>query len=145
MKSTSKKEIRIFSFISLVFVMLFAISNQAFAQTKHKGTPWPVPEEFAKLKNPITIGATTLDEGKELYNQHCKSCHGLKGKGDGPKADKIDIFCGDFSSVEFSKATEGEAYWKTTEGRKPMPSFKEKLTENERWTVIYYIRTLKSK
>jgi len=77
-----------------------------------------------------------------LYNQHCKSCHGAKGKGDGTKAEKIDISCGDFTSAETAKKTDGELFWKTTEGRKPMPSYKEKLSDSERWKVISYIRSL---
>ncbi|MBL7923884.1 MAG: cytochrome c [Bacteroidia bacterium] len=82
-----------------------------------------------------------MAEGKELYAQHCKSCHGAKGKGDGTKAEKIDISCGDFSTPDFTKISDGELYWKTTEGRKPMPSYKEKLSNNERWAIINYIRT----
>ena len=140
MKSTSKKRVYILVF-NLVLVALFALPSQSFSQTKHKGLPWPAPDEFVKMKNPVSLGETTIEDGKELYNQQCKSCHGVKGKGDGPKAEKIDILSGDFTSAEFTKASDGEMYWKTTEGRKPMPSYKEKLTDKERWTIIHYIRT----
>jgi mono/diheme cytochrome c family protein len=115
------------------------------AQDKPKGKPWPAPESAIKMKNPVKPDESSLKEGKELYAQHCKSCHGAKGKGDGTKAEKIDISCGDFSGPEYAKVSDGEAYWKTTEGRKPMPSFKEKLSDSERWTVITYINTLKGK
>ncbi len=124
---------------------LFIGLNNIQAQDKPKGKPWPAPESAIKAKNPIKADEAALKEGKELYSQHCKSCHGVKGKGDGTKAEKIDISCGDFTGDEFAKVTDGEAYWKTTEGRKPMPSYKEKLSDNERWTVITYIRSLKAK
>lgn len=139
MKSISKKSVAIF----VITIALSTISDQIFAQVvKPKGQPWPAPDEFVKMKNPITVNDSTLIEGKDLYTQHCKSCHGVKGKGDGTKAEKIEILCGDFTSPDYAKVSDGDAYWKTTEGRKPMPSFKEKLSDKERWTVIYYIRSL---
>lgn len=126
-------------------IMLISISAQSFAQAKPKGKPWAAPESAVKMKNPVKADDASIKEGKDLYAQHCKSCHGAKGLGDGTKAEKIDISCGDFSSEETVKATDGELYWKTTEGRKPMPSFKEKLSDNERWAVVNFMRTLAKK
>jgi mono/diheme cytochrome c family protein len=127
-----------------IAVLLFTIADQAGAQTaaKPKGKPWPAPDEFVKMKNPNAITDSTLINGKDLYTEHCKSCHGSKGKGDGPKAEKIDISCGDLTSPSFLKETDGEIFWKTTEGRKPMPSFNEKLSDKERWDVVVYVRSL---
>ena len=123
--------------------LLFA--GTASAQEKPKGKPWPTPEASVKAKNPVKADDASIKEGKDLYAQHCKSCHGAKGKGDGTKAEKIDISCGDFSAPEMAKVTDGELYYKTTEGRKPMPSYKEKLSDNERWAIVNYLRTLQSK
>jgi mono/diheme cytochrome c family protein len=128
-------------FLSLILCISLSVS----AQDKPKGKPWPAPEAAVKTKNPVKADEASIKEGKDLFAQNCKSCHGAKGKGDGTKAEKIEISCGDFSSDEFAKVTDGEAFWKTTEGRKPMPSFKEKLSDNERWAIINYIRTLKAK
>jgi mono/diheme cytochrome c family protein len=94
------------------------------------------------MANPVKADAASLKQGKELYEKNCKSCHGVAGKGDGTKAAKIDISCGDFSSSEYAKLSDGELFWKTTEGRKPMPSFKEVLGENETWSVINYTKSL---
>lgn len=128
---------------ALIFASLCISSVQSsMAQDKPKGKPWPAPESALKVKNPVKSDDGSVKEGKDLYAQHCKSCHGAKGKGDGPKAEKIDISCGDFSSSEMSKVTDGELFWKTTEGRKPMPSFKDKLSDGERWAIVNYIRSL---
>lgn len=126
----------------MVVTLLMFFSLQVSGQDKPKGKPWPAPESAVKMKNPVKADDASLKEGKDLYAQHCKSCHGTKGKGDGPKAEKIDIFCGDFSTAEMEKISDGELYWKTTDGRKPMPSFKEKLSDTERWMVVNYIRTM---
>ena len=135
------KKIRLFGAGLFLFTSAMFISNSAMAQ-KPAGKPWPVPDAAAAKKNPVKSDEGTLKEGKDLYAQHCKSCHGAKGKGDGTKAEKIDISCGDFSSAAYKKTSDGENYYKTTEGRKPMPSYKEKLSDSERWKIIAYMRTL---
>ncbi|MCX6292266.1 MAG: c-type cytochrome [Bacteroidetes bacterium] len=139
-----KNNLKLKSVLAGTLVASFCLMNvcSTFAQEKPKGKPWPAPEAAVKTKNPVKADDANAAEGKELFSQHCKSCHGAKGKGDGTKAEKIDISCGDFTSAEFGKMSDGELFWKTTEGRKPMPSFKEKLSDNERWTVINYVRTL---
>ena len=136
------KNLRILATGIFVAGFVLVASQSVSAQEKPKGKPWPAPESAVKMKNPVKSDAASVKEGKDLYAQHCKSCHGAKGKGDGAKAEKIDISCGDFSTAEFAKISDGELYWKTTEGRKPMPSYKEKLSNNERWAVVNYLRTL---
>ena len=37
--------------------------------------------------------------------------------------------------------TDGELFWKISEGHRPMPAFKKKLSEQERWQLVDYIRT----
>jgi mono/diheme cytochrome c family protein len=128
--------------LACLTVLFMLLSLQSIAQEKPKGKPWPAPESAAKMKNPVKSDENSLKEGKDIFAQQCKSCHGPKGKGDGPKAEKLDISCGDFTSADVAKQSDGELYWKTTEGRKPMPSFKEKLSDNERWSVINYVRSL---
>ena len=124
-----------------IFLMIF-VTQSANAQTKPKGAPWPAPATAISMKNPVKADALSIKDGKELYIKNCKSCHGDAGKGDGTKAKNLDISCGDFSLSEMSKITDGELYWKITEGRKPMPTFAKKLTDTERWSVVNYIRTL---
>ena len=126
-------------------VFLVAMSfGTAKAQAKPKGKEWKVADADAKKKSAVkNDDEATIKAGKDVWNVQCKSCHGAKGLGDGPKAEKIDISCGDFTSAEVQGLSEGALFWKITEGRKPMPSFNEKLSETERWQVVAYIKTLK--
>jgi len=118
----------------------------ANAQDKPKGKEWLAPEAAAKKKSPVKADdAAAIKSGKDIWTQHCKSCHGVKGLGDGAKAAKLEISSGDFSSNETQDQSDGALYYKITEGRKPMPSFKEKLSDSERWQVVAYMRTLKKK
>lgn len=117
----------------------------ASAQAKPKGKEWKVPEAEAKKKSTVKDDDATIKAGKDIWAQQCKSCHGVKGLGDGAKAEKLEITPGDFSSKETQDLSDGGLYWKITDGRKPMPSFKEKLSDTERWQVVAYMRTFKKK
>lgn len=111
--------------------------------SKPRGAAWKVPAADAKKVSKIKADAANIAAGKEIWVKECKSCHGTKGLGDGTKAEKIEISCGNFSYASFQSQTDGELYYKTKKGRKPMPSFEEKLDDNEVWLLVNYMRTFK--
>lgn len=130
-------------YISILLTAMFVTVLMAFVP-KAANDPWPVPDKYKNMPNPVKSDATSIATGKELYTQHCKSCHGTKGKGDGPKAAQLDTECGDFTKPAFQSQTDGAIFYKTSEGRKDMPSFKKKIAEvNDIWAVVNYMRTLK--
>jgi mono/diheme cytochrome c family protein len=104
---------------------------------------WKAPASVEAKKNPLTADAATLETGKKIYVSECQSCHGKKGKGDGTSAKDLDIPAGDFTKTTTQSQSDGALYWKVSEGRKPMPSFKKKLNETQIWQSIVYMRTLK--
>ena len=106
--------------------------------------PWVVPDVAKNKKNPVAPDAQTIATGKALYSIHCKSCHGTKGLGDGPKAAQLKTEAGDFSKAVFQTQTDGSLFYKTSEGRDDMPGFKKKIPdEDDRWSVVNFMRTLK--
>ena len=130
-------------YISILFTALFVTVLMAFVP-RTTNDPWPVPDKYKNMANPVKSDATSIATGKELYTQHCKSCHGTKGKGDGPKAAQLDTECGDFTKPATQTQTDGALFYKTSEGRKDMPSFKKKISDpNDIWAVVNYMRTLK--
>ena len=132
-----KKNLIMLSAFGFAFVLMAFVSHR-------QNDPWPVPDKYLKMVNPVKSDPTSIAAGKELYNQHCQSCHGKKGKGDGPKAAQLDTESGDFTKADFQKQPDGALFYKTLEGRKDMPSYKKKIPEqNDIWSVINYIRTLK--
>ena len=105
--------------------------------------PWPVPEKYENMENPVEADKASINIGKVLYSQHCKSCHGKEGWGDGPKAAQLDTPCGDFSSEEFQAQSDGAIFYKTREGRDDMPSFSKKIPAAEDiWHIVNYVRTM---
>src|SRR3954462_11303966 len=97
--------------------------------------PWTVPDKAAKMPNPVKADAESLATGKSLWSTHCASCHGKKGKGDGSKAAQLKTHPSDFTAADFHKQSDGALFYKTSEGRKDMPSFKKKLPDaDEIWS-----------
>ena len=114
------------------------------ATAQHKG-PWNAPESVKEKKNPFIPDEASFVRGKKLFITECVRCHGKKGEGDGTSSAKIDQTVADLSSDKVQNQTDGELFWKISEGRKPMPLNKNTLTDDQRWDIINYIRTLKKK
>ncbi len=78
-----------------------------------------------------------------MYADKCAHCHGDTGKGDGQDAGKYDPAPTDFTdSKRMNEATDGELFYKISEGKKPMPVFKNKLSEDQRWELVLFLRSL---
>jgi len=103
---------------------------------------WKAPARAARKKNPIASDAASIATGKAVYVKQCLSCHGTAGKGDGPSAKDLEKPPGDLSNPKLWEQTDGALFWKISEGKKPMPTFEKLTSEEERWNVINYVRTL---
>ncbi len=83
-----------------------------------------------------------LAKGKSIYVDKCLKCHGEKGKGDGPKAEDMEKKPADYTDKEkMSKFTDADLKKTVKEGKKPMPAFGKKLTEEQIDDVIAYVRS----
>ncbi len=106
---------------------------------------WKAPPRAARKPNPVPPNADSIIAGKAIYFANCLACHGVTGKGDGPAAAACNPRPKDLSDPKITSQTDGELFWKITEGRKPMPSYDKLLSETQRWQVIDYLRTLQPK
>ena len=106
----------------------------------HRG-PWVVPLPDKERKNPLTVSEANLAAAREIYGNKCSDCHGEKGKGDGSEAMMYDPAPSDLTdAAKIGKLTDGEIFYQITEGRKPMPSFRKKLSEEQRWQLVLLVR-----
>lgn len=129
----------------IIVAALFSVLLLSFSPLLQDKKPWVVPENARKIKNPVKNDAENITIGKNLYAKHCRSCHGKAGEGDGTKAAELKTHPGDFTTAEFQAQTDGELFYKTTEGRDDMPEFKKKIASDEdRWIIVHYLRTLKA-
>ena len=106
---------------------------------------WIAPARAAAKKNPVAANETSIALGKKIYERQCLACHGANGSGDGPVAARLEKRPGNLSSPKLWEQSDGALFWKVNEGHKPMPTFKRIMSDEERWPVINYIRTLAPK
>ena len=116
----------------------FLHHNESKAQSK----TWAAPKEADNVKNPLAGNTEILKDAKVIYTTYCGLCHGSKGKGDGIAAAGLAKKPADHSSDYVQKQTDGALHWMITAGHSPMPTFKTALTDNQRWELVNYIRTL---
>ena len=125
-------------FASLLALICIVIAYAAL----QKDRPWVVPEEAKKLKNPLSPSDCILRGAKAIYMDECAQCHGERGKGDGPESMMHSLAPADLTDAGHMRAiTDGEIFYQISEGRKPMPSFKKRLTEEERWGLVLFVRS----
>ena len=117
---------------ALLAIIVLSISFSATAQV------WEVPSDKKEITPAITFSMKTKTQGKDIYAKSCKSCHGDIGKANFLPLNPAP---NDPGSERFSNQTDGELFFKLTEGRGGMPAFKSQLADNERWAVISYIRS----
>jgi mono/diheme cytochrome c family protein len=130
----------------IAIIVLFVLLAVAIAIVIHAAASWHAAAAARKLKNPVLPTADALATGKQIYGEHCRSCHGEKGDGKGEKAAELSVAPGDFTDQRaMSRRTDGELFWQVTRGRLPMPAFEDKLTDQERWQLVDYIRTFAGK
>jgi cbb3-type cytochrome c oxidase subunit II len=91
-----------------------------------------------------TWRAANLQEGKELYVARCLTCHGCAGNGLGSYAGTLTVTPADFKQEPFRSMPDDQWFWHVSEGIQGtvMPTWKESLTEDERWKVIGYVQTI---
>lgn len=106
--------------------------------------PWEAPARRARVANPLPASEAVIAEGRKVYQAQCQVCHGPRGNNDGASKDVMQC-APRLSDPAMWKKTDGELFWKVSEGRAPMPSWKNTLTEHERWAVIHFVRTLAPK
>jgi|SRR5215470_1749756 len=105
-------------------------------------TPWQVPAEEKLRKNPLAVTDSNYNAAKPIYTEYCANCHGDSGKGDGSDAMMYDPAPSDLTdAAHMNKLSDGEIYYQITQGRKPMPSFRNKLTEEQRWQLVILVRS----
>jgi mono/diheme cytochrome c family protein len=127
-----------------MFLLVLGIVAAAIVYAAVNKAPWswPVPEEAKELKNPLQPTPPALKSARDVYADKCAQCHGDSGKGDGRDAGRYDPAPTDFTDAKrMNTATDGELFYKISEGKKPMPVFKNKLTEGQRWELVLLIRS----
>ncbi len=107
------------------------------------------PDEFADLTNPFGNDPEAIAAGKETFNNLCVTCHGPEGRGDGPTAETLDPKPANLADPDMmGMLTDGYLFWRISKGgamepfNSAMIAWESSLTEDQRWELISYVRTL---
>jgi len=119
----------------------------------HKGNPvrhriirhgGGVPAPYNDVRNPLRATKANIDAGAKLYAEHCTTCHGKTGEGEGEGGKGLNPKPANLAFImDRWIATDDFLMWSIAEGgeklKTDMPSFKDALTEKERWQIIHYL------
>ncbi|MFN3286239.1 MAG: c-type cytochrome [bacterium] len=122
----------------------FFLAGLAAAAVSGAGLLRPVPQPAATpSRNPVPLTAESVQSGRRLYEAYCAACHGRQGAGDGPAAAALARKPADLR-LHVPMHTDGQLYLWITVGvpGTPMLGFADRLSEEERWQVVNYLRVL---
>jgi mono/diheme cytochrome c family protein len=102
----------------------------------------------AQIQNPVAATPKSIDSGRQLYQRYCRPCHGEEARGDGPQAPK-DIHPPNLADAEWKYgSTDGEIFRNIRDGIGPafdMKPMKSRLTADETWNIVNYLRSLSAR
>jgi mono/diheme cytochrome c family protein len=104
---------------------------------------WQAPAEALNLASPVKNIPDAAKIGREYYMQRCADCHGKEGKGNGYMSKSVQKPPTNLTSEAVQANSDGELFWKITNGKSPMPANRVRFTDEQRWYIVAYLRTLK--
>jgi mono/diheme cytochrome c family protein len=128
--------------------LLWAAAATVVALAAPQSNGWTLGDDVATKKNPLASDAKVLAAGKAIFKDKCQKCHGPGGLGDGPDADPDHAADMDLTNPKrAARNDDGTVFYKVLNGRKKpkMPAFKDELSEEQIWTVVTYVQSLRKK
>ena len=104
--------------------------------------PWVAPASAKELKSPFPVSPEVLKLGRTKYDIYCDGCHGPLGDGRGSVALKFALSVVNIGMPWVQAQTDGELFWKISNGKGAMPAWKAQLSEEDRWRLVAFVRTL---
>lgn len=99
------------------------------------------PNAGSELKNPVPSTSESIARGKAVFQAQCAACHGPEGLGNGPAAGSLNPRPANLRALAGGRP-DGNLFFTITNGRGVMPTFKDSLTETQRWDVVNFVKSL---
>jgi len=97
----------------------------------------------AELANPVKPeDLQALNHGAARFQVFCVPCHGASGRGDGPVVMRGYPAPPPLHSEKTLALPEGRMFHIITFGQKNMPGYASQISEEDRWKIIAYARSL---
>ena len=99
-------------------------------------------EDAAILVNPLPRTEAVLRNGRRSFNTYCSVCHGLLGNGVTSLTAAYGAKPANLVSDKIRQLPDGAIYYVIMKGKNAMPSYAADLDQDERWSVVNYVRVL---
>ena len=104
-----------------------------------------IPTKYQGARSTVLASAANVATGGQLYLAHCTSCHGTDGMGDGDAAKGLSPSPALLAHmIQMPVSVDSYLLWTISEGGQQfgtaMPAFKEKLSEDQIWKIVVYMR-----
>jgi mono/diheme cytochrome c family protein len=98
----------------------------------------------AVASNPVPRSSQSIERGRQLFSQYCAACHGVGGRGDGPAAKSLSTPPEDLTAIAPPPYfPDGVVAYRIANGGDGMPAWKGVLGDEDIWTLIVFIRSLR--
>lgn len=133
--------------ITLLTMISFPVTLYANSECPQPRKTMTAPEEFLKMKNPLSANSTNRNAGEALYQSKaspiaCKTCHGTKGNGISEPGFESSPSSRNFTCAKaIGTIPDGQLFWVIKKGSPGTAMFAfSDLSDNEIWQLIHYIR-----
>lgn len=122
----------------LLAACLLGLALGVTAESTGHDASWKAPASASAKKNPLAKDANAAQAGRPTFLRSCSTCHGETGDAGLAGASNL-------KSAAVQAQSDGALQWKITNGNvsKGMPAFGS-LSQEKRWQLVRYIRTLKA-
>jgi mono/diheme cytochrome c family protein len=130
------------------------LANRDASGAYVKSNPLPLDHKFIVLGREVS----TIERGRDRFEIHCSVCHGYSGQGgNDPKLGhglvgrrwpaaipNFHFQSGDGKDNRVPNMPDGEFYEVISVGKGTMPAYGARLSPEDRWAIVHYIRALQS-
>ena len=100
--------------------------------------------DLKQVNNPTVDFDSSIKRGKDMFVKNCAKCRGLNGNGYGVVAHGFTTWPRQlWAWYKADSAADSYLYWIIENGKSDMPPWGLVLSEEERWDLINYIKTIK--
>ena len=99
---------------------------------------------ISEVKNPTVDFEASVNRGEDMFKKNCAKCHGLNGNGYGVVANGFTTCPKQLWTWNGADSgADGYLFWIIENGKSDMPPWGLILSEDKRWDLINYIKTIK--
>jgi mono/diheme cytochrome c family protein len=124
-------------------------SSDFFADGSSERPPVPgtIPRNAVTIpsdKMPFALTADVIEHGQKQYDIYCAVCHGRLGNGEGMIVERGLVRPPSFHIDRLKNSPDSHFYNVITNGYGAMFSYNDRVSPQQRWEIVAYIRALQA-